>query len=235
MRSIILAVVLLWSAPAVAQHAPEPGPPAPATASAPASAGTAVTVTSKAATTVYVAFGSDSVVKASDWKAFCTKLPIAGQCKFPLAGSMKLPTGGHYLNVSLAFGAAVGCGSTKAELNVNNPNWFDILDVSLVDGYSNKIKILYTAPGAKKPVALGPPVGPTGNEKVLGVFPAGCDICIARCKPPCGIKSNCAAPCTACAAGKDGCKKGTQYSPDVVCQYQGAVKRGGGSVEVVAE
>jgi hypothetical protein len=31
---------------------------------------------------------------------------------------------------------------------------------------------------------------------------------------------------------KDGCKAGTQYKPDVPCQYQGTVKGGGGAVTV---
>jgi hypothetical protein len=50
----------------------------------------------------------------------------------------------------------------------------------------------------------------------------GCDICTARDNPPCGI-----------AKGKEGCKAGTQYKPDVPCQNQGK-KMGGGSVVVVA-
>ena len=68
---------------------------------------------------------------------------------------------------------------------------------------------------------LGPPVGPTGNEKVFGVFPFGCDICVARHSPPCGIKP-----------GKEGCKTGSQYKPDVPCQYQGTVLGGGTAVTI---
>jgi len=192
----------------------------------PAPTGTAVKVTSPTATTVYVAFGADSAITVADW-SFCVS-PSGLTCNFPLTGSRVLPTGGKYLNVSLAFGGAVGCGNTKAELNVNNPNWYDVFDVSLVDGYSNKIKIIYMPPKSDAGVVLGPPAGATGNEKILGVFPVGCDVCVARCRPPCGIKAD-------CKPGTDGCKSGTQYKPDVPCQYQGAVKGGGGSVEVIAD
>jgi hypothetical protein len=195
-----------------------PVPPAP-------SSGTKVSISNrqKAATTVYVAFGSDSKVGVKDW-AFCQGTGLT--CSFQLAGEthQPLPTGGAYLNATLSFGAAVTCNVTKAELNVNNPAWFDTYDVSLVDGYSNQIGMLYSPPGpdAGPPVALGPPKGATGNEKVLGVYPFGCDICVARQSPPCGITK-----------GTEGCKAGTQNNPAVPCQYQGAVKGGGGAIEVV--
>lgn len=170
-------------------------------------------------TTVFFSFGADSAIKAADWSSFCTvTAPL--NCNFMMTGSQALPTGGKYLNVTLAFGGPVACGATKAELNVNNPAWYDTLDVSLVDGYSNKIGIDYTPPGGAL-VKLGPPLGKDGNEKVLGLFPYGCDICTGRQAPPCGI-----------APGGTGCKAGTQYKPDVPCQYQGSVKGGGGKVDV---
>lgn len=192
-----------------------PRPPAPP-------AGTALVVTNRqaTATVVFVAFGSDSKITSGDWP-FCTGSGLT--CKFTIAAhsSQPLPTKGRYVNATLSFGAAVACGSTKAEINANNPAWYDTYDVSLVDGYSNKVGIVYTPPGAA-PVALGPPVGATGNEKVLGVFPYGCDVCVARKSPPCNIPT-----------GSDGCKSGTQSNPDVPCQYQGSVKGGGGSAEIV--
>jgi hypothetical protein len=185
--------------------------------------GTQVTLTNRQTSpiTVYVAFGAGSQIKAADWKSFCTVAsPLT--CSFSLAGSKRLPNpSGKHLNATIAFGAAVGCNTTKAELDVNNPKWFDTLDVSLVDEYSNQVEIDYVPPGGAV-TKLGPPVGKTGNEKVLGVFPYGCDVCVARKNPPCGI-----------AKGTDGCKAGTQYKPDVPCQYQGAVKGGGGSVDVI--
>jgi hypothetical protein len=174
-----------------------------------------------APTTVYVAFGSDSRVTQATWASFCQGTTLS--CSFPLAAgtSQPLPNPtGAYLNATFSFGAAVGCGTTKGEINVNNPAWYDTMDVSLVDGFSNKIGITYTAPGGK-PQALGPVKGPGGNETVLGVYPFGCDICVARQSPPCGI-----------AKGTDGCKKGTQNKPDVPCQVQGSVKGGGGAVEI---
>jgi len=188
------------------------------------STGTQVTLTNRQTSpiTVYVAFGAGSQIKAADWKSFCAVAsPLT--CSFSLpTGSKRLPNpSGKHLNATIAFGAAVGCGATKAELDVNNAKWFDTLDVSLVDEYSNQIEIDYKPPGGAA-TKLGPPVGKTGNEKVLGVFPYGCDVCVARQNPPCGI-----------AKGKDGCKAGTQYKPDVPCQYQGAVKGGGGAVDVI--
>jgi hypothetical protein len=133
----------------------------------------------------------------------------------PASQRRLLPVAGRYLNMTVSFDAPAGCGATKAEVNVNNPAWFDTYDVSLVDGFSNFV--LMVANGTRIF-----PRGKTGNEKALGVFPVGCDACVARLSPPCGI-----------AKGAEGCKKGTQYKPDVPCQIQGPVKGGGGSVEVL--
>jgi hypothetical protein len=180
-------------------------------------------------TVVYVAFGSDSVVLPSDWSSFCTATAMLN-CNFPLKSmaSQPLPLSGRYLNATLTFGGPVSCHSTKAELNLNNPKWYDIADVSLVDGYSDKISItietIAAKPGVKaEPRVLGPPKGATGNEKVFGVYPLGCDICVARERPPCGM-----------SPGKSGCKSGSQYKPDVPCQYQGQTMGGGDSTYKVA-
>jgi hypothetical protein len=156
------------------------------------------------ATTVYVAFGANSVVLPANWSSFCTGGGL--NCTFPLSanGVQAAPLGGQYLNATIAFGSPVTCGATKAEMNINTPANADTYDVSLVDGYSNNIKMNVGG------TILGPPVGKDGNEKVVGVFPYGCDICVARQNPPCGIP-----------AGTSGCKSGTQYNPDVICQYQG--------------
>ena len=181
------------------------------------STGTDLSVQNKqtTATTVYVSFGSDSKITAADW-SFCTGSGL--NCSFPLAASTTTPLPNAtyaYLNATFSFAAAVGCGVTKAEVNINNPSWYDILDVSLVDGYSNNVEINTGG------VALGPPKGQTGNEKVYGLYPYGCDICVERKNPPCGI-----------AKGTSGCKKGTQYNPDVPCQWQGTVMGGSGSVTI---
>jgi hypothetical protein len=130
--------------------------------------------------------------------------------------SQELPTGGSYLNVTISFNSPATCGNTKAEVNVNNPSWYDVTDVSLVDGFSNFIVI--DANGTKIV-----PHGKSGNEKAFGVYPLGCDACALRLNPPCGFP----------AGTKDGCKGGTQYKPDVPCQYQGPMKGGGGSIKVM--
>ncbi len=170
-------------------------------------------------TTVFVAFGADSVVLPADW-SFC-KSTAGLTCSFSLQkkSTQPLPIGSKYLNATMSFGAPVGCNTTKAEMNVNNPKWYDVTDVSLVDGFSNIISMeISDSIGGHE---LGPPNGAQGNEKVFGVFPLGCDICTARQHPPCGIKP-----------GPEGCKAGTQYKPDVPCQYQGPTMSGGSNIAV---
>lgn len=171
-----------------------------------------------AKTTVYVSFGADSKITADDW-AFCSGSGLS--CNFDLAANASFPLPnpkGLYINATFAFGQPVACGVTKAEININNPAWYDTLDVSLVDGYSNKIQVVATPDGASPtPVILGPPQGKDGNEGVFGLFPYGCDICVDRENPPCGIPT-----------GQKGCKAGTQYDPKPPCQFQGPQKGGGG-------
>jgi len=224
---IRLRILVLVCLALVACHRTPPTPAPPASSSAtPAdvgveTTGAILTVSNDTAspTTLYVAFGSDSVVVPSTWP-FCTATSGL-TCTVQLAAksSQPLPLAGRYVNATMGFGAPVGCGTTKAEVNLNNPKWYDTADVSLVDGYSTRIAIEVS--DARGLVYLGPPVGATGNEKVLGVFPLGCDVCVARQSPPCGI-----------APGKTGCKSGTQYKPDVPCQYQGATMGGGGAYRV---
>jgi len=165
-------------------------------------------------TTVYAAFGSDSVVLPANFSSFCDGTSL--NCSFSLAAhsAQSLPLAGRYINATFSFDGQVTCGMTKAEVNLNNPRWYDILDVSLVDGFSAPVKITAGT------IELGP-ARATGNEKALGVFPNGCDICVARQKPPCGM-----------SPGKDGCKSGTQYKPDVPCQWQGTRKGGSTATRV---
>ena len=168
---------------------------------------------------VYFSFGADSVARPANWP-FCQPTSEL-TCNFPLHAhaSQDLPLSGQYLNATASFGAAVGCGTTKAELNVNNPRWYDVVDISLVDGYSNPIEIdLTDSSGAH---VFGPPHGAQGNEKVLGLYPLGCDICVARQHPPCGM-----------SPGSDGCKTGSQFKPDVPCQYQATSMGGGSTIKV---
>lgn len=172
-------------------------------------------------TSVYVAFGSDSYATARFWPWLCQFPHQVFQCSFQLQAhhEQELPIDGKYLNATLAFGDAVGCGATKAELNLNNPKWYDVADVSLVDGYSNDVQIEVGG------TILGPPATEALNEKVFGLYPLGCDICVARQNPPCG---------TGAPGSVAGCKRGPDpYHPDVPCQWQGGVMGGGSRVEVV--
>ena len=176
---------------------------------------------SYAPTTVHVTFGASSVIKS--W-TFCA--PADGSqtaCTFLLKDKKELPTKGAYLNATISFDAPMGCGVTKAEIDANNPKWYSTIDVSLVDGYSNRIAVVVQPHVSGVDAAvLGPPVDEVdGNEWVFGLFPYGCDICVERQNPPCGI-----------AKGKEGCKEGTQYDPDVPCQYQGLVKGGGETITI---
>ena len=157
---------------------------------------------------VYINFAADSVLKPTD-VPFC-KVTGSLNCQFTLAArsSMDIPNPqAKYFNMALAFNAPVSCGSTKAEVLVNNPSWFDVFDVSVVDGFNEKIQMNLTPTGGGT-TQLGPPVGKLGNQKVFGVFPYGCTICA-------GIKN---APCGDAGAGQ--CKLGTESKPDVLCQYQ---------------
>jgi len=157
---------------------------------------------------VYINFAADSVLKPTD-VPFC-KVTGSLNCEFTLAAnsSRDIPNPqAKYLNMALAFNAQVTCGSTKAEVLVNNPNWFDILDVSVVDGFNEKIQINLTPTGGST-TQLGAPVGKLGNQKVFGVFPYGCTICAGIKNAPCGD------------AGGGECKSGSESKPDVLCQYQ---------------
>jgi len=168
---------------------------------------------------VYINFAADSVLKPTDLP-FCR---VTGQrnCQFTLAArsSQDFPNPqAKYLNMALAFNAPVTCGSTKAEVLVNNPKWFDILDVSVVDGFNEKVQINLT-PTNGQMTQLGPPVGKLGNQKIFGVFPYACTICAGIKNAPCGD------------AGKGECKLGTESNPDVPCQYQ--MNEPNGLVEVL--
>ena len=166
---------------------------------------------------VFIAFGADSAI--TGWPACPPTTRL--NCQFSLAqkAAVTLPLGGKYLNATLAVGKAPGCGTTKAELNLNNPRWYDVVDISLVDGFDSAMGMTVAEGGHR--TVLGPVTSSSGNEKALGVFPLGCDVCTAREHPPCGL-----------IPGKDGCKAGTQYKPDVPCQIQGATKGGGLAVTV---
>lgn len=187
-RILLLAVVLLsCQRPPVASVA----------------AGTVVANRTTRPTMVYVSFGANSRVRG--WP-FCVGSPT---CSFPLAAgaTRSLPSNGRALNITVSFGTAPSCGATVVEYNTNIPGWTsDTADISLVNGWSNNVRV--DVAGGR---TLGPTRGPRGNENVYGVFPVGCDVCVARQQPPCGI-----APCP--TPGTCGCHAGTQYRPTVPCQ-----------------
>jgi hypothetical protein len=170
-------------------------------------------------TRVYINFAADSVLKPTDLP-FC-EVTGSLNCQFTLGAnsSQDIPNPqAKYLNMALAFNAPVTCGSTKAEVLVNNPKWFDVLDVSVVDGFNEKIQMNLTPTGGQM-TQLGPPEGKLGNQKVFGVFPYACTICAGIKDAPCGD------------AGKGECKLGTESKPDVLCQYQ--MNEPNGLVEVL--
>ncbi len=164
---------------------------------------------------VNISIGADSKVMPAAW-SFCG-VDAGLTCSFPLpaSGSQALPTGGQYLNASVAFNGPVGCGSTIAEVTANTGNGYGTADVSLVNGWNADVQITVN----------GQTLGPATKgdmSKVSGVFPNGCDVCVARQKPPCGIKPCGSSPNDGGQAC--GCKTGSQYNPTVPCQitYQKA-------------
>jgi len=165
--------------------------------------------------TANFAFGADSVFLPASLPNCATSSALNCALILPANSTQTIDLGGKYLNATLAFDLPVGCGATKAELNLNNPAWYDVADVSLVDGFNHDLQMQFGG------TLLGPTLGKNGNAALFGVFPLGCDICTARQNPSCGF-----------AKGTDGCKAGTQYAPVPPCQVQGTVKGGGTAVIV---
>ena len=196
-------------------------PPVPSSSDGGVSTATMLTLANqtKKDTVAYLAFGADSVVQAANLKPICVvDAALNAHCPLAAGSFLPLPLSGQYTNVTVSFGQAVKCGTTKGEVNLNNPSWYNVVDISLVDGFSNQIQITYQA--ATKTV-IGPTWRATGNEKMPGVYPLHCDICVARQKSTCGSKP-----------GRDGCKAGTQYAPVPPCQWQAPTRNDGASVTV---
>ena len=122
--------------------------------------------------------------------SFCDaegKTPLNCRFKIDGHGSREIPNPQHKkLVMSLAFNAPVACGSTKAEITVNNPAFCDNADVSVVDGFNERIQIDVDGRPMGQVVKLGPPLGKLGNQQVFGVFPFACTICAGIVNPPCG-------------------------------------------------
>jgi len=173
---------------------------------------------------VFINFASNSVINVTNLGGFCDSQSIGSlNCHHTLAAnkSEDLPNPDFkYVNLALAFNHVVDCGATKAEVIANNPNWYDIMDVSVVDGFNNKIEIDATEHG-KMPVKLGPPAGMTGNQQLFGVFPFACTQCAAILNAPCG--SN----------GAGECHAGIESNPNPPCQYQ--MNPPNGMIEIILQ
>jgi hypothetical protein len=162
---------------------------------------------------VYINFAADSQLNVNGLAGFCDGQSIPPlNCHLTLAPNSKeqLPNPDFkYVNMAVAFNHTVSCGATKAEVIANNPAWYDIMDVSVVDGFNNKVEIK-ADPGPKGgPIqVIGPPAGQSGNQLLFGVFPFACTICAGILNPPCG--SN----------GTAECHAGSESNPSPPCQYQ---------------
>jgi hypothetical protein len=162
---------------------------------------------------VNIAFGADSVINVMNLAGFCepgSSPPL--NCHFTLDANeqKELPNPNFkYVNMAVSFNHSVSCNATKAEVIANNPAWYDIQDVSVVDGFNNKIQITVDpGPRGGSTLVIGPPVGLSGNQKIFGVYPFACTICTGIRNAPCGDN------------GPSECHAGTEANPDPPCQYQ---------------
>jgi hypothetical protein len=174
---------------------------------------------------VYASFAPNSAVKGWD---FCRSVPSGCAFELPAETARDLPTGGNLLSVNFSFGKAGDCagtGTTLGEMTINTGEAKnDTADVSLVNGWNADVEV--TISGAQ---TLGPTDGGASGAGLFGVYPNGCDICVARQPPlacpwqtPCGSPTDGGAPC--------GCQGGSQYAPSPPCQQTGIAK---GSVVTV--
>src|SRR5262249_52545097 len=75
---------------------------------------------SAATATAYISFSAGSAITQPAWQSFCSG--SGNNCTFSLAGNggtQALPNpSGLFLDFTVAFNSPVGCGATKAEVNV---------------------------------------------------------------------------------------------------------------------
>jgi hypothetical protein len=187
--------------------------------------------TTAAPVKVYVAFGADSQVNKNNIGFPCTFFntePRGLNCGFDLSkGEQKqISQKGKILNMTVAFNKAPGCGVTLAEVNANRSGiGADATNISVVDGFNEKIVVQYDHPNNKSlSFKIGPPCGLTDNEKVLGVFPHGCSICVSRKDVrQCGPYPE---------PGK-GCHAGTEMEPNPKCQLNFTNQQTDGTVTLM--
>ena len=144
---------------------------------------------------VYIAFGADSQVTMKNIGFPCTFFnaePRGLNCGFDLPAGQQKQIGqkGQILGMSVGFNKAPGCGVTLGEVFVNKTGpGAEAIDISVVDGFNEKIVIEYDNPANKAAsFKIGPPCGLKDNQKVLGVFPHGCSDCyrmvgVRQCGP----------------------------------------------------
>lgn len=185
-----------------------------------------------AAAKVYISFGADSQINKNNIGFPCTffnQEPRGLQCGFDLAAGQpkQISQKGKILNMTVGFNKAPGCGVTISEINVNRPGaGADATNISLVDGFNEKIVVQYDHPTNKAAsFKIGPPCGKTGNEKVLGVYPFGCDGCAVRKAPQ--------SACGPYPPGNQGCHAGTEFAPSPKCQINFGANQVDGTVTMI--
>jgi len=148
------------------------------------------------------------------------------------------------------------CNHTFAEANLNDPHNFNIVDISVNDGYNAVIQIKHVATAGTPEVVAGPNAkGLYGNGEIAGVFPYGCNDCaphsaqsgsfksggalFALCKadgskPPNGVKScSPSKPCDCPAPSEKVCNGDTCVCADQChdCRSEQYVASGSCTVE----
>jgi hypothetical protein len=179
---------------------------------------------------VNINFSDLSEVNRDTLGTFCDKRVTASKlnCGFDLepvgrTNSTKEITNPYFrtLSMSMAFNKPVDCGATKAELTINASK-DDVMDVSLVDGFNEKVKMVFT-PSLGQPTIAGPANAITGNENIAGVYPYGCDGCAARIAPQ--------KKCGPYPMGNSGCHGGAQYDPKPKCELR--LNESNGIIEII--
>jgi len=166
----------------------------------------------------------------SQFQKICTNWTDEWSCNFDLAPSptgITFPNDKKWYNMSIAFNApgnVIRCPVTQAEYNVNVSPGGDGFNVSLVNGFNEKIQMTFQPDGKGEILKTDVPVNAmgtqSGNQNKLGVFPSGCTICTYRLDPPrrqtdpnCPDYNN---------DWTTGCKAGgrdKEKNPDFKCQF----------------
>ena len=113
---------------------------------------------------VYIAFGADSQVTMKNVGFPCTFFntePRGLNCGFDLPAGQQKQIGqkGQIIGMSVGFNKAPGCGVTLGEIFANKTGpGAEAIDISVVDGFNEKIVIQYDHPSDKTAsFKIGPP------------------------------------------------------------------------------